>query len=232
MDRRELLIGGLCLATAAGSLAARPRTRMSLIGASKLERAIPKSFGGWRHQEAGQVVAPQSEDSLAAQLYSQSVGRIYLRGEDEFVMMLLAYGDTQSDTLQLHRPEVCYPAFGFEIRDNRSCEFLDGASATLPGRDLVAANAERTELISYWTRVGNELPTSGGEQRSAKLRSQMAGIIPDGVLARFSTVNENADAAFALNKSFARELLAVVSPHIRTALIGEPLSQRLSNRNR
>ncbi len=228
IERREFLIGGLCAASAVGAYAATPRTRMSLVGKLKLEDEVPKAFAGWKHYDSGQIVTPESDNSLASKLYSQSVGRVYTRGEGEFVMMLLAYGNTQSDTLQLHRPEVCYPAFGFEIRDNRPAQFLTNGDTGLPGRDLIAANSERTEYVSYWTRVGNALPTTGSEQRAVKLRSQLAGVIPDGVLSRFSTIGENQDVAFALNKAFARDLLNTVSPAVRRALVGEPLARHLA----
>lgn len=230
IERREFLIGGLCAVSAAGAYAATPRTQMSLIGKLKLEDEIPKAFTGWKHYDSGQIVTPESDNSLASKLYSQSVGRIYARADGEFVMMLLAYGNTQSDTLQLHRPEVCYPAFGFEIRDNRPAQFLADGDTGLPGRDLIAANSERTEYISYWTRVGNALPTTGGEQRAVKLRSQVTGVIPDGVLSRFSTMGENEAASFALNKAFARDLLNAVSPPVRRALVGEPLARHLATK--
>lgn len=221
MDRRGFLIGAGCLAAASGAYAMTPRSRMSLMGKLKLEDAIPDSFNGWKKYETNQIVTPESEDSLARQLYSQSVGRLYVRGDDEFAMMLIAYGDTQSDTLQLHRPEVCYPAFGMEITENRPAAIPLSRSVSVPGRDLVAVNAERTEYVTYWTRVGQALPTTGGEQRVAKLKDAFAGIIPDGVLVRFSTVLDGPKVSFDVNRRFAADLMAAVSPAVRRVLVGD-----------
>lgn len=221
MDRRGFLIGAGCLAAAGGAYAMKPRERVSLMGKLKLEDAIPNEFNGWKKYDTNQIVTPESENSLARQLYSQSVGRLYVRGEDEFAMMLIAYGDTQSDTLQLHRPEVCYPAFGMEISQNHPAGIPLSRSVTIPGRDLVAVNAERTEYVTYWTRLGQELPTTGGEQRVAKLKDAFAGIIPDGVLVRFSTVLDGPKRSFEVNRHFAADLMAAVSPAVRRVLVGD-----------
>ena len=221
MDRRGFLIGAGCLAAASGAYAMTPRSRMSLMGKLQLEKAIPNEFNGWKKYESNQIVTPESENSLSRQLYSQSVGRLYVRGDEEFAMMLIAYGDTQSDTLQLHRPEVCYPAFGMEITENHLASIPLSRNVSIPGRNLVAVNAERTEYVSYWTRVGQALPTTGNEQRAAKLKDAFEGIIPDGVLVRFSTVLDGPKVSFDVNRRFAADLMAAVSPAVRRVLVGD-----------
>jgi EpsI family protein len=173
-------------------------------------------------------VAPERENSLSRQLYSQSVARLYARGDDAFAMLLIAYGDTQSDTLQLHRPEVCYPAFGMEITENRPVHIAVAPQISIPGRDLVAINAERQEFITYWTRIGQALPTSGSEQRAAKLRNAMAGFIPDGVLTRVSTIADDPTKAFASNQQFIADLLAAVRPVVRRVLTGDAITRALN----
>lgn len=219
IKRRDILIGGACLAAAAGAEAMRPRNRMSLLNGKKLEAIVPHRFGSWRERPAQGLVTPQSENSLAAQLYTQSVGRFYEREDGALVMMLIAYGDTQSDSLQLHRPEVCYPAFGFTITTNADANYSIGPGVGVPGRNLTATSPGRDEHISYWTRIGEYLPTSNGEQRAAKLRQAFSGVIPDGVLVRLSSVGEDSDAAFALNARFAADLVRAIAPAARPALI-------------
>lgn len=228
MDRRAFLISAGCLASAAGATVLRPRERVSLIGSLKLETAIPDHFAGWSRFESNQIVAPESENSLSRQLYSQSIARLYARGDEEFAMLLIAYGDTQSDTLQLHRPEVCYPAFGMEITDNRPVQIAVAPQISIPGRELVAMNAERQEFITYWTRIGQALPMSGSEQRAAKLRNAMAGIIPDGVLTRVSTLANDPAKAFASNQQFIADLLAGLRPAVRRVLTGDAIALALN----
>lgn len=226
INRRDLMIGGACLAAAASAEAMRPRNRMSLLHGTKLEAIIPRRFGDWRERPAEGLVTPQSEDALAAKLYTQSVGRFYERGDGALVMMLIAYGDTQSDSLQLHRPEVCYPAFGFTITSNEEALYPLAPGVGVPGRNLTATSPGRDEYISYWTRIGEYLPTSNREQRTAKLRQAFAGIVPDGVLVRLSSVGSEPDRGFALNAVFAGDLVRAVAPSARPALITSRIAEQ------
>ena len=229
ISRRDMLIGGMLLGASAGAWAWTPRNKMSLIGNAELEKMIPESFGHWRALPASALVVPEEEDSLATQLYSQRVGRIYANPDNEAAMLLIAYGGTQSDSLQLHRPEVCYPAFGFEIRDAVNLAIPIGSQVEIPARKLVAASALRTEQILYWTRIGEHLPVTGAEQRWARLRTEMGGTIPDGVLVRISTIGNNAARAFELNRSLAADLMKAVSPATRRLLLGTGPARALAS---
>jgi EpsI family protein len=144
-------------------------------------------------------------------------------------MLLIAYGNTQSDTLQLHRPEVCYPFFGFEVTDNRPTEFALGNGLTLPGRNLVARQPGREERISYWTRIGEYLPVDNSEQRRMRFKTALDGIIPDGVLVRVSNMLPEDGPAFALNNRFVADLLRAVPPSIRPALITTAKARQLGS---
>jgi hypothetical protein len=48
-----------------------------------------------------------------------------------------------------------------------------------------------------------------------------AGIIPDGVLVRISTVMDGPKVSFAVNRKFAADLMAAVSPEVRRVLVGD-----------
>lgn len=228
INRRDLLIGGACLATAAGAEVLRPRKHVQLLGDRKLEDLIPRSFGPWKARDAQGIVTPESEDSLAARLYNQSVGRVYAGPGDNMIMLLIAYGNTQSDTLQLHRPEVCYPAFGFTVTENRPAWFHIGRGARIPGRNLVASSPGREERISYWTRIGEYLPTDNSEQREMKFRIALSGIIPDGVLVRISNILPEDEDGFGFNARFAADLLQAAPVAVRPALITTALADRMS----
>ena len=49
------------------------------------------------------------------------------------------------------------------------------AAPRLPARVLTAANADRTDQILYWTRIGEAFPDSGREQRLAEGLALAAG---------------------------------------------------------
>ncbi|NNM77253.1 EpsI family protein [Sphingomonas sp. ID1715] len=229
INRRELIIGGACLATAAAAETMRPHKRVALLAdGQKLEDGIPRSFGRWQMRDSDGVVAPPSEDSLAAKLYNQTVTRMYAGPDETLVMLLIAYGNTQSDTLQLHRPEVCYPAFGFTVTASRPVALPLGPGVTLPGRDLVASSPGRDERISYWTRVGEYLPVDNSEQRRMRFRTALAGIIPDGVLVRVSSTQGDEAEGFATNASFVTDLIKAVPPAYRPALVTTEKARELT----
>ncbi|KRB42686.1 exosortase-associated protein EpsI, V-type [Phenylobacterium sp. Root700] len=226
--RRDLLIGGTCLAAAGAAYALKPRARLVLLTGGKMADAIPLTFGDWSAENSDGLVQPKSEDSLAAMLYSEMVSRIYHQASTgAAVMMLVAYGDTQSDLLQLHRPETCYPAVGFNILSARTTRLNLPGGGAVPVREVVAKTADRQENIVYWTRMGEFLPDTNGEQRKVRLRTAMQGYIPDGALFRFSVVSGDSAAAFAQLDGFVAALLAAVPAGKRRALIGTELAKTI-----
>jgi EpsI family protein len=159
IGRRDLLIGSACLAGAGVAYALVPRHHVSLLRGLTVEQTVPRAFGAWVSQDVSDLVAPKVEDSLAARLYGETVGRVYRGGDSGVeIMMLLAHGDTQSDDLQLHRPEICYPAFGFAISQSAVTDVALASRVTLPSRRLVADAPDRREIIIYWSRLGEYLP--------------------------------------------------------------------------
>lgn len=229
ISRRDLIVGAACLAAAGSAEAVRPRHRVSLLPEHQtLEATIPKAFGTWKLREGEGIVTPESENSLAAKLYNQSVGRMYEDPDGNVVMLLIAYGNTQSDTLQLHRPEVCYPAFGFAIVENEATTILLAPGAVIPARNLVASVPGRDERITYWTRIGEYMPTSNSEQREMRFRNAIQGIIPDGVLVRISNMLPDDAGGFAFNKRFAADLLAAVPASVRPALVTTAAARQIA----
>ena len=219
--RRDLLIGGACVAAGAAAYELTPRHRISLQGSAKLEQIVPRRFGAWTSRDVSDLVAPQTPDSLMAKLYSEAVGRVYLHASTGAeVMMLLAHGDTQSNDLQLHRPEVCYPAFGFAISKSMAIALPLAGGVTVPARRLVAVAPGRQENIVYWSRLGEYLPIDGTQQRLDRLKTAMAGRVYDGLLARFSMIGSDTDTAFASVEGFIGELVLAVRGVQRVSLIG------------
>jgi EpsI family protein len=225
LRRRDLLLGVPLIAAAGGALALTPRNRLNLLGGGDLEKLVPLQVGSWIVTPSNAVILPKApKGSLADTLYDQTVSRLYLSESEIPVMLVIAYGSTQSDQLQLHRPEVCYSAVGFQISTSERVEIPVAPQGVLPARQLVASNNERTEPILYWTRIGDHLPASGTEQRLMKLRSEMAGYIADGVLVRMSTVGEPSAETFAALQRFAAAMLHATAPKGLPALVGRPLA--------
>jgi len=229
-NRRDLLIGAGCFAAAGASLGLKPHRRMDLLGATKLDALMPKAFGGWKAEDTGALIAPAREGSLEDKLYNQVVARAFSRADGTQVMLLIAYGNAQTDLLQLHRPEVCYPFFGFTVVESHEQTIPVTPQVTIPGRALTATNFNRTEQILYCTRVGEYLPQNGNEQLFARLKSQLQGWIVDGVLVRISTVTAEAEDGLNANLDFARELVKTLDPRVLRPLLGTQVTRDLAPR--
>jgi EpsI family protein len=187
-----------------------------------LEQMIPSQFGTWR-VDAGQpqqVVNPTVQVQLA-QLYSDSLSRVYVNAQGERIMLSLAYGADQSRAMQVHKPEVCYDAQGFKIVASRKSDAQYGG-APVPIMRLIAKNGPRNEPISYWIRSGDYLVRGWLEQNIARVKNGLIkGHVPDGLLVRVSTIDTDAEAAYKLQDQFMTELLSSSSLQARTMLLGE-----------
>jgi len=227
-NRRNLIIGAACVAGLGVAEVLRPRHEMKLLGARKLDDAIPRNLTAWKSHDVTDLVKPREEHSLASRIYAQTVGRSYADGTGFEVMMLAAYGATQSRDLQLHRPEICYPAIGFAIKRNEEHMINFKPGVVLPVRRLLAQAADRHEAIVYWSRVGDYMPLGGFEQRVDVLKNGIAGNISDGILMRFSTVGPDVDSSFAKLETFIRALLAETPTAVRPVMIGRKLNAQLA----
>ncbi len=215
--RRELLIGGAFLAAAATALAFTPRHRELRLGSSRLEDLVPKAFAGWRFEASSGLVLPP-QDQLRDKIYSQLLTRTYAREDGAGVMLLIAYSGSQDGAIQVHRPEVCYPASGYDLTRVAEHSVPLAGTLSVPGRFIVAETGLRREQLIYWTRLGNRFPTRWSEQRLAVLEQNLDGVIPDGVLVRISTLIQD-DAQPMLDR-FAQDLYRSVGTRMKNVLAG------------
>ncbi len=218
-SRRDLLIGGACLAVGGATFARMPRHRLASIPKGQLEKLAPDRIGAWRYETTSGIVLPPP-DELARLLYDQQVTRAYLSDTQQPVMVVMAYGSSQGGMLQVHRPEICYPASGFRLTETHTEQLPLGGGRSIPVRIFTAASDTRVEQVMYWTRIADALPTSWTSQRIAIMESNLQGAVPDGLLVRLSTVAESGTAGQALLGDFARAMLATVGPNGRRQLLG------------
>jgi EpsI family protein len=226
--RRELLLGGLAVAALAASEALRPRRRFKLLQSGTIADRIPATIGPWVLEGVNGLVGADNPGQLERALYSEIVSRIYRNQESGAeIMLLAAYGDTQSDLLQLHRPEACYPAVGFNIASSQPYRLALPGGAVLPVRHVVATINDRTENILYWTRMGENIPQSGRDQRVARLENAFRGLVTDGILVRLSMLGDS-QKAFQILDEFTPQMLEQIARPKRPALIGTRLSQQMT----
>ena len=221
MIRRTLLPAAAMVLAALAAEAMTPSevhtvTREQL----SLDTIVPENFGQWTYEPRVRLVQPEDPDALANQLYSQTLARAYRDPQGNLVMLLIAYGPSQSDQLQLHRPELCYAAQGFRVSDAAKGTLARDGGPDIPVVRLGARRESRYEPVTYWMRVGQEMPSGVLERQYVKLREGLAGRIPDGLLVRVSSLNGDPQSAFELHERFVRDLLGVVDPRHMKFLLG------------
>lgn len=205
LSRRDLVLGGAALGTAVAAAVLTPRRRFAQPGGGELARIVPERIGEWRRRDAGGIVRPP-EDAVSDGRYDHELARTYGAGA-ALTMLLVAYGATQSDRLQVHRPEFCYPANGFSLTPTRGIALRAGAGQAIPACFFTARLPGRIEHVLYWVRIGDYFPRSWIGQHGALLMSSLRGLVPDGVLVRLSAIGPDAEAAQAQLEGFAAALL-------------------------
>lgn len=174
-----------------------------------LETVFPKRFGQWSVDDRMpvQLISPDVK-ALLDKLYSQVLSRVYVHeATGQRIMLSVAYGGDQSDAARAHRPEVCYPAQGFDISGRRQVTWQVAGHPMQVGQ-LVAKLGTRQEPISYWFVVGEQTVVSGTQQKLAQLGYGLRGVIPDGMLVRVSSVDREVDRAYQLQQAFVQAMLA------------------------
>jgi EpsI family protein len=221
MTRRNLLMGGAMLGVAATAFARLPKPYVPRMDKEGLEKLIPTRIGPWQFVTASGLVLPPP-DELADKIYSNVLTRYYTAPDQPPLALLIAYSNVQNGLLQMHRPETCYPASGFRLSETSISQFPVTNSESIAVRSFTAQGVSRNESVLYWTRIGNDIPTSWAEQRWAVAKENLDGRIPDGILVRTSLVSpDSLDKAREILGGFVRNLLTAVGPQARTLLIGD-----------
>lgn len=217
----QLLIGVVMLAAAGLALALAPRSKVAAQGPQiSLETMIPGQFGDWKLDEtiAPLIVSPDVK-ALLDRIYSQTLTRTYISKGGERLMLSIAYGSDQSYSTQIHRPEMCYPAQGFQIA-SMSKNFISFGETKLPVMKLVATRGRRVEPITYWVMIGNSPVRGNFEQGLARLKYGLTGKIPYGLVIRVSTLSANESQSYRIQERFVRDLLDAVPMEDRKVLAG------------
>ena len=217
MTRRKFGLG-LAFASVAGVAAARlPNKNLDYLGKQKLESVIPDKIGRWNYVSSSGLVVPP-EDQMIRALYSQLVTRVYSDGSGPPIMLLVAQSATQTGILQIHRPEICYTAGGYQLSAIEP-HVVGLPWGALPTLSMSATSDSRTEQLVYWTRIGDRLPKSWREQRMVVAMDNLRRIIPDAIMVRVSTFGNDKTRALASMDEFIVSLMNSVSPQVRRVFI-------------
>ena len=209
--RRALLVAAVMFSGSGLAVALRPTRHMSdEIGFPNLEDIFPSSFGEWRIDTSLPLILPSPDvQAQLDKIYNQVLALTYVNAAGDRVMLSVAYGGDQSDATSAHRPEVCYPAQGFAIRQNFSGT-VRISGREIPVRRLMSQMGGRHEPITYWIVVGDEVVTTGIGQKLAQMRFGLGNVIADGLLVRVSTIDADMDRGHRVQSAF----LAALGPEL------------------
>jgi len=223
LTRRAAIAAVLMAAAAAAGQAMVPTRRMAdMRGHFELASLVPQQFADWQIDQtavAG-IVNPEAE-TLIDKIYSQTLDRVYVDASGHRVMLSIAYGrDQADDSVQLHYPEICYPAQGFKINGNQVGR-LDIPEGAINVRRLQTQFSDsRFEPVTYWTIVGDEQSLGGWDRKLSEIRHGIHGEIVDGLLFRVSSIDRNAEQGFRVQNGFIRDLVHALTPPARKQLVG------------
>jgi EpsI family protein len=222
---KSWIIGLSMVAAALLAIVLTP-TRLTAATAPKidLETMIPKQFGDWHQLQELDVIAvsPEVQANLN-KIYQQTLARTYVNSKGEQIMLSLAYGGDQRDGMQVHKPEVCYPAQGFQVTKLTNGT-LDTGFSQIPVKRLLTTQGTRIEPITYWIIIGDTVAIDNFKWKLDQLKYGLTGKIPDGMIFRVSSIGDMG-SAYAIQEEFIRDLLKSLPTASRKHLIGDSTSQ-------
>jgi EpsI family protein len=198
-----------------------PTKKIADTWETDLEKMFPVQFGDWQVDRSIPVIlpAPDLQAKLDA-IYNQVLARTYVNVRTgDRIMLSVAYGGDQSDGMSVHLPEVCYPAQGFSVSSRRS-GVLALAGRQVPVQRLQTRLGQRVEPVTYWLTLGESVAADRTQRKLAQMRYGLKGWIPDGMLIRISSIDRDAQHAFAVQDSFAAALVSAVPAPFLGRVIG------------
>ena len=220
---RNFILLVLMLAASGLALALRPTQKIADMGpVINLNTMIPHTFGNWseEQQNSVQMVDPQQQEMIE-KLYTQTLSRVYKDNHDYRIMLAIAYGDDQRDSMQMHYPEVCYPAQGFSLQGKQTGT-LATENGLIPVTRILTNLGQRNEPVTYWTTVGNRVFQGGLQKKIAEMSYGLNGKIPDGMLIRVSSIDAEAPRAYEMQAQFIDQMLGALTSEHRQKLNGMP----------
>lgn len=224
MNRELLSAVTLCAAMLLSGFSAhqiKPTNFMSETrGGIKISSIIPEDFGTWKKMNLSAGIVNPQQQKLIDELYTEIVTRSYVSSDGYVIMLSMAYGKNQNDSFQVHLPEICYPAQGFQVGDSRKLT-LTTPYGDIPTKQLETTfQSRRVEPVTYWTTIGNHAVKSGLDKKLKEVSYAMQGDIADGLLFRVSSIDPDKPRAFSMQQKFIQEMLTSITAADRLRLAG------------
>lgn len=182
---------------------------------------VPRQFGVWTLDPSQAVVqpAPDLQANLDA-IYSDLLGRTYVDSAGRRMMLSVAYVASAARGATVHRPEVCYLAQGFSVHALQQGS-ISLAEQRIPVVRASMRRQSRHEPVTYWIIVGTTAVAGSWSARWAQLRYTMRGTLPDALLVRVSSIDNDSPRAFVDQERFVKDLAGSLPVPTRLRLFGD-----------
>ena len=219
--RAAFIAAAMVGASAMGAMLTPRHYVADTVERESLSQIVPRSFGDWRIDQSIVPVQPSPDlQRVLDATYDEVLALTFRDPKGRRVMLSMAYGRNQHKGMNTHKPEICYPAQGFRVVESPVRGEVQADKHRIGVTRLMAQAGSRREPITYWLMVGDEVTYFGYPQRWVAIRYGMAGLIPDGVLVRVSSVDVDTQAAYALHEQFIRDMLRAIPPGRLHRLLG------------
>lgn len=109
---------------------------------------VPYTIDGWSGAEA------KFDPIYGTDPAESSLLRIYRRGEEVPVILYVGYFGDLSTILDVHTPELCYPAQGWSIIGSRISPPVTFRGKPIQSKQIVADKLGNRRLVVWWYNAG------------------------------------------------------------------------------
>ncbi len=215
----QIILMILMLVAAAGAYYLTPTIKMAEQRKVNLEQMIPQQFGDWK-MLPNQIVIELPPELAAnlSRIYTETLSRTYVNSKGQQVMLSIAYGADQSDGMGVHRPEVCYPAQGFNVLSRVEEPQSENNKSQVK---LLTKLGERIEPITYWMIIADQRVITNRQHKLVQLKQGLKGQISDGLIFRVSSLGANKANEWKLQAEFIDELQLAVPTKLKGLFFGQ-----------
>lgn len=223
LSRTGILLATLMIGASIIAYIAKPTRYMAEIyPRERLTVEIPKEFKHWKklQTEVAAVVDP-TQLAVLNYLYTETFSANYVDTSNHIIMLSVAYGKDQSDGHDVHKPDLCYPAQGFTVIEQRELPLAIDTHRSIIVQYMKTQRDQRIEPLIYWTTVGNYLYRNRMQKKLIAFKYSRDNLIPDGMIIRVSTLEKDSTVALATLTDFVKDWYEAMSEQQRKRYFGD-----------
>lgn len=222
LRHRSLLISILAVLASVVAYALRPNILMADAYSRKpLAIEIPTALQRWQKVSDDVAVVDPTQEAVLNYLYAETFAATYRDARNHLVMLSVAYGRDQGDGHDVHKPDLCYPSQGFSILESNSINLAVGTEYSIIAQYLKTRKGNRPEPLIYWTTAGDRIYQGRLGKKRIAFEYSLKNLIPDGLVIRVSTIEEDEALAKRLISDFVSDWYAISSDEGRRRFFGK-----------